>query len=95
MLARFVLEASFYDPMSHLHDVTAPVLLRGALQDKICPIAAVREAAALLPRATLIEINATHLQAHRHGLDPAHLRPVVAFLTDHLLTGAAAAATSA
>ena len=93
MLARIVLEASFYDPASHLKDVRAPVLLRAATRDALCPLASVREAAAALRAAgnevELWEVDATHLRAHRDGLLPQNLAPVVAFLRKHLLAGAA------
>jgi hypothetical protein len=46
--ARTMFEIITYHPMRHLSGITAPVLLRGGLRDKLCTIANIREAAAAL-----------------------------------------------
>ncbi|KAF8058352.1 aidA [Scenedesmus sp. PABB004] len=71
-------------PIAHVGGVAAPLLLAGATHDSLCPMAIVRRAAALAPRAELYEADCDHFELftpqHFPGLQAAQL----AFIARHV-----------
>jgi pimeloyl-ACP methyl ester carboxylesterase len=74
-----------YHPLWSVHRITAPVLLRMATHDKLCPPDTIRRAAALLGNRTVVlERDVDHLSAHIKGARPETIQPVLEFLARYM-----------
>lgn len=88
VLARVVLEALGYNPSKHFSKITAPIYFRVAMLDHLCPpsvvLDAVKRAGFMEGHIVIHERNVTHLEAHSTGVKESEIRPVIAFLRQHL-----------
>ncbi|WIA34310.1 hypothetical protein OEZ86_012649 [Tetradesmus obliquus] len=91
VLARVVLEALGYNPSRHFSKITAPIFFRVASLDHLCPpsvvLNAVRKSGWPEQQYVIQERNVTHLEAHSTGVREGDIKPVIAFLRQHLGLG--------
>eukprot|EP00977_Amphora_coffeiformis_P017096 scaffold5479_cov199-Amphora_coffeaeformis.AAC.35 len=75
-----------YRPLSHaLSSLSTPTLLLAAVQDTLCPVHYVRQAAAQIPQAELVELaDAGHFDVYQGPILEQVLSTTVAFLQQHL-----------
>jgi hypothetical protein len=99
VLARVVLEALGYNPSRHFSRITAPIFFRVASLDHLCPpsvvLSAVRKSGWPEQQYIIQERNVTHLEAHSTGVREGDIKPVIAFLRQHLRLGGGDAGAAA
>eukprot|EP00882_Tetradesmus_deserticola_P000805 GHRQ01000876.1.p1 GENE.GHRQ01000876.1~~GHRQ01000876.1.p1 ORF type:complete len:403 (+),score=125.66 GHRQ01000876.1:228-1436(+) len=99
VLARVVLEALGYNPSRHFSKIIAPIFFRVASLDHLCPpsvvLSAVKKSGWPEQQYIIQERNVTHLEAHSTGVREQDIKPVIAFLREHLGLGAGDAGAAA